>query len=229
MYLFYSNYERRSGTLKTSVAIDGPAGSGKSTIAKLIAQKFNLLYINTGSMYRAVTLKCLRENISVSNISEVCTLISKLEMHFEEDKLIVDGEDVSEEIRTPYISGKVSDFAAIPQVREIMVRKQRQMSNEYNVIMDGRDIGTVVLCKSLNKFYLTASPETRAKRRYEEFIEKGIEVEYTNILSDIIKRDYKDSHRKADPLTKASDAIVIDTSDLSIEAVVAKISQYIKQ
>ena len=229
MYLFYLNYERRSGTLRTSVAIDGPAGSGKSTIARLLAEKFNLLYINTGSMYRAITLKCLQHNITPQNIAEVCNLVSKLEMHFDEDKLIVDGEDISEEIRTPYISDQVSDFAAIPQVREIMVRDQRQMSNKYNVIMDGRDIGTVVLKESLNKFYLTATPETRARRRYEEFIEKGIEVEYTTILSDIIKRDHKDTHRKADPLTKAPDAIVIDTSDLSIEAVVAKISQYIKQ
>jgi CMP/dCMP kinase len=210
------------------VAIDGPAGSGKSTIAKLLAEKFNLLYINTGSMYRAVTLICLRKNITTNNISEICSLIRELEMHFEEDKIIVDSEDVSEEIRTTYISNAVSDFAAIPEVREIMVSKQRQMSNEYNVIMDGRDIGTVVLNQSLNKFYLTATPETRARRRYEEFIENGIEVEYTTILSDIIKRDYKDSHRKADPLTKAPDAIVIDTSDLSIADVVTKIAFYIK-
>lgn len=215
--------------LRISVAIDGPAGAGKSTIARLLAEKFNLMYINTGSMYRAVALKCLRENITPNNVLAVCSLISKLEMHFEEDKLIVNGEDVSCEIRTPYISGKVSDFAAIPQVREIMVRKQKQMSNMYNVIMDGRDIGTVVLKESSNKFYLTASPETRAKRRYEELIKKGIEVEYNTILSDILKRDYIDSHRKADPLIKAPDAIAIDTSDLSIEAVVTKISQYIKQ
>lgn len=210
------------------MAIDGPAGSGKSTIAKLLAKKFDLLYINTGSMYRAITLKCLRKNIKIENIAEICTLISEIEMHFEQDNIIVDGEDISEEIRNTYISNKVSDFAAIPEVRAIMVKKQKQMAEKYDVIMDGRDIGTVVLKHSLNKFYLTATPETRARRRYEEFIEKGIEVEYTTILSDIINRDYKDSHRKADPLTKASDAIVIDTSDLSIEDVVKKIAFYIK-
>lgn len=215
--------------MRISVAIDGPSAAGKSTIARLLGEKFNLMYINTGSMYRAVTLKCLRENITPNNVLEVCNLISKLEMHFEKDKLIVNGEDVSCEISTPYISNRVSDFAAIPQVRALMVKQQRQMSNKYNVIMDGRDIGTVVLKESVNKFYLTASPETRAKRRYEELIEKGIEVEYNTILSDIIRRDYIDSNREADPLAKAPDAIAIDTSDLSIEAVVAKISQYIKQ
>jgi CMP/dCMP kinase len=216
-------------TLRITVAIDGPAGAGKSTIARLLAEKFNLMYINTGSMYRAIALKCLRENIAPNNVLAICSLINKLEMHFEKDNLIVNDEDVSEEIRTPYISSKVSEFAAIPQVREIMVRQQRQIANKYNVIMDGRDIGTVVLKESSNKFYLTASPETRAERRYKELIEKGIEIEYSTILSDIIRRDYLDSHRKADPLTKAPDAIAIDTSNLSIEAVVMKISEYINK
>lgn len=211
-----------------SVAIDGPAGAGKSTIASIIATKFNLMYINTGSMYRAVTLIALRNNINYKDTESLCKIINSLEMHFQGESLIVNGEDVSEEIRNIKISNSVSNYAAVPEIREILVKFQQKMSNKYNVIMDGRDIGTVVLKNSPLKFFLTASPEERAKRRYEEFTEKGISVEYINILDDIIKRDYIDSNRKITPLKKACDAVEIDSSKLSIDDVIRLISNHIK-
>jgi len=215
--------------LNISVAIDGPAGAGKSTIASIVANRFNLMYINTGSMYRAVTLMCMRNNIAYTKVEDVCDLTNSLNMYFEGDKLIVNGEDVSEEIRLPEISNNVSNYAAIPQVRKILVKIQQSMAEKYNVIMDGRDIGTVVLKNAPFKFYLTASPEERAKRRFNELNDKGISVEYNNILDDIIKRDYVDSNRETNPLRKAEDAIEIDSSSLSINEVVEIISKYIKE
>lgn len=214
--------------MNISVAIDGPAGAGKSTIASIVANRFNLMYINTGSMYRAVTLMCRRNNIPSSKVSEVCNLTNSLNMYFDGDNLIVNEEDVSEEIRLPDVSNDVSNYAAIPQVREILVKIQQAMANKYSVIMDGRDIGTVVLKNSPLKFYLTASAEERAKRRFNELNAKGIDIEYNNILNDIIKRDYMDSNRETNPLRKAEDAIEIDSSKLSINEVVEIISDHIK-
>lgn len=211
------------------MAIDGPAGAGKSTIAKLLAKRFNLMYINTGAMYRAVTLKAMEENISSEDKVSLLNLIDKLEMHFEDDDLIVNNENVSEEICLPKVSNNVSNYAAIPEVRERLVKLQRKIAEKYDVVMDGRDIGTVVLKEAPFKFFLTASPEERARRRYKELCSKGITVNYDEILSDIIKRDYIDSHRQTNPLTKAEDAIEIDSSELSIEEVVNKMSEYIKK
>jgi cytidylate kinase len=216
-------------SLNISVAIDGPAGAGKSTIANIIANRFNLMYINTGSMYRAVTLMCMRNNIPPTKIDDVCSLASSLNMHFDGDSLIANGEDVTEEIRLPDVSNNVSSYAAIPEVRKILVKIQQDLANKYNVIMDGRDIGTVVLKNAPFKFYLTASAEERAKRRFEELNTKGISVEYNNILNDIIKRDYVDSNREINPLRKAEDAIEIDSSKLSIDEVVEIISNHIKE
>lgn len=206
--------------MKISVAIDGPAGAGKSTIAKLVGRKYDLMYINTGAMYRAVTLKALENKISLKDIDTICNMIDEMEMHFENDELILNGKNINEEITMPVISKNVSDFASIKEVRSKLVELQRKMSSKYNVIMDGRDIGTVVLKDAPFKFYLTATPEERAERRYRELIFKGINVKYDNILQDIIKRDYLDSNREIDPLTKAEDAIEIDTTGLSIEQVV---------
>lgn len=215
--------------MNISVAIDGPAGAGKSTIANIVANKFRLMYINTGSMYRAVTLMAMRNNISYSNVAEVCRVTDSLEIHFEDDKLIVNGEDVTDEIRSPEVSNNVSNYAAIPEVRETLVKLQQNMANKYNVIMDGRDIGTVVLKNAPLKFFLTAKAEERAKRRCNEFEEKGIHAEYNDVLNDIIKRDYIDSNRQNNPLCKAPDAVEIDSSKLSIDEVVDTISNYIKK
>lgn len=213
--------------MKVAIAIDGPAGAGKSTIAKILATKFNLMYIDTGAMYRAVTLLAKTNDISSDNISELCNLLEDTNMHFQNNKLILNGKDVSEAIRTPEISNSVSLYAAISEVRDLLVKQQQKMSEKYDVIMDGRDIGTVVLKDAPFKFYLVASPELRAKRRYKELLAKNITVKYEEILNDIIKRDYIDSNRDVNPLRKAEDAIEIDTSYLTIDEVVEKISNII--
>lgn len=213
--------------MKVAIAIDGPAGAGKSTIAKILATKFNLMYIDTGAMYRAVTLLAKTNDISPDNVSELCNLLEDTNMHFQNNKLILNGKDVSEAIRTPEISNSVSLYAAISEVRDLLVKQQQKMSEKYDVIMDGRDIGTVVLKDAPFKFYLVASPELRAKRRYKELLAKNITVKYEEILNDIIKRDYIDSNRDVNPLRKAEDAIEIDTSYLTIDEVVEKISNII--
>ncbi|AGK97522.1 (d)CMP kinase [Clostridium pasteurianum] len=215
--------------MRLSVAIDGPAGAGKSTIAKIIGKNFNLMYINTGAMYRAITVVAIRNNITYSEIEKLCKLTDSLEMHFDEDKIVVNNEDLSDKINMPDISKQVSNYAAVSEIRERLVRLQRKMSEKYDVVMDGRDIGTVVLKDASFKFYLTASPEKRARRRFEEFMDKGINVDYEKILSDIIKRDYIDSHREVNPLTKAEDAIEIDSSEMTIEEVVDFITNCIRK
>lgn len=210
-----------------SVAIDGPAGAGKSTIAKIVGEKFNLMYINTGAMYRAVTLKAMNANISEDNVNALIKMVETLEMHFEEDRLFVNNEDLTDMINMPIISNNVSKYAAVPEIREILVKLQQNIAEKFDVIMDGRDIGTVVLKDANFKFYLTASSEERAKRRYEELISKSLEVDYNTILNDIIKRDYIDMHREVNPLTKAKDAIEIDSSSLNINGVVEIMVEYI--
>ncbi|MDM0562037.1 (d)CMP kinase [Clostridium perfringens] len=212
-----------------TVAIDGPAGAGKSTIAKIIGEKFNLMYINTGSMYRAVTLKALENNISAEEVDKLLVMIDGMDMHFENDELILNGENINSLITMPNISKNVSAYASIREVRERLVNLMRKMALKYSVIMDGRDIGTVVLKDANFKFFLTASPKERADRRYKELMGKGVEVNYDEILQDIIKRDYLDSNREVDPLRKAEDAIEIDTTGIGIMGVVEKISSYMEK
>ena len=213
--------------MEISVAIDGPAGAGKSTIAKIIGEKFNLMYINTGAMYRAVTLKAMNANITEKNVDKLVKLVESLEIRFVEDRLFVNNEDLTDMINMPVISNNVSKYAAVAEIREILVKLQQNIAKKFNVIMDGRDIGTVVLTEATFKFYLTASSEQRARRRYEELISKAIDVDYNTILNDIIKRDYIDTHREVNPLAKAKDAIEIDSSALSINGVAETISTYI--
>lgn len=215
--------------MRISVAIDGPAGAGKSTIAKLVGKNFDLMYINTGAMYRAVALVAKENNIDENNIKELINLIDKMDMKFENDDLILNGENIQDKIILPEISSVVSKYASIKEVREKLVKLQRDMSNKFNVIMDGRDIGTVVLKDSKFKFYLTATPEARAERRYNELIKKGLDVNYNTILEDIIKRDNYDSNREVDPLRKAEDALEIDSTNLSIIEVTNKISEIIRK
>ncbi|QAA32602.1 (d)CMP kinase [Clostridium manihotivorum] len=215
--------------MRLSVAIDGPAGAGKSTIAKIVAKKYNLMYINTGAMYRAVTYKALEKDISPDNIEALCDLIKDMEMHFENDELYLNGVNINDQLTLPNISKNVSAYASIKEVRVRLVALQRDMSKKYDVIMDGRDIGTVVLKDASFKFFLTASPEERATRRYEELIAKGLEVQYDSILKEIIQRDYLDSNREIDPLTKAEDALEVDTTGINIEQVVEKICEYINK
>lgn len=213
--------------MKISVAIDGPAGAGKSTIAKLVGREHNLMYINTGAMYRAVALKAHENNLTPENVKEICALTEAMEMHFENDDLIVDGENIQDKITMPQISSIVSAYASIPEVRKLLVKLQRAMSEKYSVIMDGRDIGTVVLKDADFKFFLTASAEERANRRFKELQERKIECSYDEILKDIVERDYKDTHRETDPLRKADDAIEIDSTSLDINGVVEEINKVI--
>lgn len=215
--------------MRLSIAIDGPAGAGKSTIAKLIGKKYNLMYINTGSMYRAVTLFAMKQGIEPTDVDKLCDLIKTLTMHFENDDLFVNGIDVSKELTNIDVTNNVSRYAVVPEVRQMLVKLQREISQNYDVIMDGRDIGTVVLKDAALKIFLTARAEERANRRYEELIAKNVKVDYNNILEDIKKRDYIDSHREVDPLQKAEDAIEIDSSLMNIEEVVEAISKYIEK
>jgi cytidylate kinase len=213
--------------LKFSVAIDGPAGAGKSTIAKILAKKLELMYINTGAMYRALTLEALETNISSDNVKALCELLESLTMTFKNDRLYLNGVDVNDELNLPNISQNVSKYASIREIRQKLVKMQRELSYENNVIMDGRDIGTVVLKDAPYKFFLTASPEVRAERRYEELKNKGLNVEYKDILADMIQRDYEDTHRQVDPLSKAEDAVEVNCTELNIDETVEFLYNYI--
>jgi CMP/dCMP kinase len=214
--------------LNRNIAIDGPAGSGKSTIAKLIGKKLDLMYINTGAMYRAVTLEALNKGIEAEDTEKLSDIINSMEMYFKNDDLYVNNENVSSAITTPHISNNVSKYAAVPLVRKKLVLKMQKMAEEFDVIMDGRDIGTVVLKDASYKFFLIASPEERANRRFKEYKEKNIEIDYNELLDDIKRRDYLDSTRAMDPLRKAEDAFEIDSTHLTIDGVVEEILCYIK-
>ena len=205
------------------IAIDGPAGSGKSTIARLIAKDKGLIYLDTGAMYRLVTLKALNKGILGNNdlnyLEEIKKLLDNLNIDIKENGFYLDNVDVSEEIRKPIVSENVSDVAAIREVREKMVDLQRKFSESKNVILDGRDIGTVVFPNADLKIFLIADAKERAKRRYKELVEKGENVEIEEIYDNILKRDKIDSTRKESPLKKAKDAVEVDTTFKSIKEV----------
>ena len=205
------------------IAIDGPAGSGKSTIAKLVAKDMGLVYLDTGAMYRIVTLKALNEGIlrndGLNELEKIKKLLDNLNIDIRENGFYLDDVDVSEEIRKPVVSENVSDVAAIREVREKMVDLQRKFSESKNVILDGRDIGTVVFPNANLKIFLVADAKERAKRRYRELIQKGENVEIEEIYENILKRDKIDSTRKESPLKKAKDAVEVDTTSKSIEEV----------
>ena len=205
------------------IAIDGPAGSGKSTIAKLVAKDMGLVYLDTGAMYRLVTLKALNEGIlgndGLNELDKIKKLLDDLNIDIRGNGFYLDDVDVSEEIRKPIVSDNVSDVAAIREVREKMVDLQRKFSESKNVILDGRDIGTVVFPNADLKIFLVADARERAKRRYRELIEKGENVEIEEIYENILKRDKIDSTRKESPLKKAKDAVEVDTTSKSIEEV----------
>ena len=201
------------------VAIDGPSGAGKSTIAKLVAGELGLDYIDTGAMYRACGYKMFQEGIEAVSSDALTAMLGSTDIDFSGGSVFLDGENVDDKIRTPEVTKMASACSALPEVRAKLVELQREIGNRKSVIMDGRDIGTNVLTNAEFKFFLTATAEERAKRRYEEMIAKGMEVDYDQILADINKRDYDDSHRKIDPLKKADDAEEVDTTHMSIEEV----------
>ena len=200
------------------IAIDGPAGSGKSTIAKLIAEDLGLIYLDTGAMYRLVTLKALNEGI-LGDFEKIKKMLDNLNIDIKENGFYLDNVDVSDEIRKPIVSENVSDIAAIREVREKMVDLQRKFSESKNVILDGRDIGTVVFPNANVKIFLVADAKERANRRYKELVKKGENVKIEEIYENILKRDEIDSTRKESPLKKAEDAIEVDTTSKNIEEV----------
>lgn len=210
------------------IAVDGPAGAGKSTIAKLIAKELNIIYIDTGAMYRALTYKLLRENIDLNNIEEIVKVLKDTDINFINNHIYLDGEVVDEEIRTNIINNNVSQVAKIKEVREKLVNIQRQISNNNSVIMDGRDIGSHVLPHADFKFYISATPEERGKRRYEELIKRDSNIYLENIIDDVKRRDRVDSTREISPLIKTNDAIEIDTTEKDIDEVVQIVLEYIK-
>ena len=210
------------------IAIDGPAGSGKSTIAKLIAEDLGLVYLDTGAMYRLVTLKALNDGI-LGNLDKIIKMLDDLRIDIKKNEFYLDDTNVSEEIRKPVVSENVSDIAAIREVREKMVDLQRKFSESKNVILDGRDIGTVVFPNADVKIFLIADAKERANRRYKELIAKGENVKIEEIYENILKRDKIDSTRKESPLKKANDAIEVDTTSKNIEEVKNEILYIIKQ
>ena len=210
------------------IAIDGPAGSGKSTIAKLIAEDLGLVYLDTGAMYRLVTLKALNEGI-LDNLDKIIKMLDDLRIDIKKNGFYLDDTNVSEEIRKPVVSENVSDIAAIREVREKMVDLQRKFSESKNVILDGRDIGTVVFPNADVKIFLVADAKERSNRRYKELVAKGENVRIEEIYENILKRDEIDSTRKESPLKKADNAIEVDTTSKSIEEVKNEILYIIKQ
>lgn len=210
------------------IAVDGPAGAGKSTISKLIAKKLNINYIDTGAMYRAVTYKCLSEGVDVKNEADVIEVAKRTDIDFRDNNIYLDSKVVNEEIRTREVSGNVSDVAKIREVRYLMVDVQREIGTRNDVILDGRDIGSYVFPNADYKFFLVATPEERGRRRYKELCEKGFEGTLEEIIKDIEKRDEIDSNREFAPLKKADDAIEIDTTGLGIDEVVETVVSKIK-
>lgn len=216
-----------------NVAIDGPAGAGKSTISRAAAKELGYIYIDTGALYRTVGLNAIRQGADVNNPESVIATLTedlKVELRFidGEQRMFLNDEDVSDKIRTPEVSSAASVTSAIPEVRKYLFDLQKNLAKNNNCIMDGRDIGTVVLPDAKVKIFLTASPEARAQRRYKELIEKGMDVKYEDVLADMIKRDYDDSHRAIAPLKQADDAVLADTSDKTLEESIALIIKIIK-
>ncbi|HIS76270.1 MAG TPA: (d)CMP kinase [Candidatus Merdivicinus excrementipullorum] len=216
-----------------SVAIDGPAGAGKSTIARAAAKALGFLYVDTGAMYRAIGLWVRRAGKDTHDEEAVsgCLPGIRLELGYENgvQQVYVNGENVSQAIRTPEASMDASAVSAIPAVREFLLEQQREIARKNNVIMDGRDIGTVVLPEAQVKIFLTASPEERARRRYEELCQKGEQVTYEEVLKDVVQRDYNDTNRAAAPLRQAEDALLADTTGKSLEESIAFIQGLIRE
>ena len=215
-----------------SIAIDGPAGSGKSTIAKRLAAELGYHYVDTGAIYRTVAYFLDLLGVSPKDVDGVERYIDELTINIEYDEtgkqhMIMNGMDVSDEIRTQDIAQKASLVSAHAVVREVLLDMQRDIAKAHNVIMDGRDIGTVVLPKATVKIFLTADPEVRAKRRYDELIAKGQKAKYETILKEVVQRDYQDTHREIAPLKMARDSIKVDTSAMDIDQVVAAIREIV--
>ena len=220
--------------MSVAIALDGPAGAGKSSIAKRAAKALDFIYVDTGALYRTIGLAATRKGVEPKPSAEVEKLLSEITVDLTfndkgEQIVLLDCEDVSGLIRTPEASMMASKISAVPSVRAYLLDLQRNIAKSHNVIMDGRDIGTVVLPDAKVKIFLTASPEARAQRRYKELCEKGMDVKYEDILNDVITRDYNDSHRETAPLKPAEGCVMVDTTELDFEQSVEKIISVIKE
>ncbi|MDQ0362831.1 (d)CMP kinase [Breznakia pachnodae] len=211
-----------------NIAIDGPSAAGKSTIAKLLAKQLSYIHLDTGAMYRCCAYASLVNKIDLNDIKALEEMMNTIQISFnEKGEVELNGENVADKIRTNEISMRTSTISQYPFVREKLVKIQQDLAKSKGYILDGRDIGTVVLVDAEVKIYMVASVEARAKRRYQEYVNQGIEVDYNNIYKDIEQRDYQDMNRKVSPLKKADDAIEIDTSQLTIQQVVDKVSSIV--
>ncbi len=216
-----------------SVAIDGPVGAGKSTAARKTAETLGFIYCDTGALYRAVGLYCLRNGADPKAPKEAAGCLDRIKVEISlvdgEQRVFLNGEDVSEDIRLPEVSMAASAVSAVPEVRKALLGIQRKIAEKNNVVMDGRDIGTVVLPNADVKIFLTAKPEIRAKRRYDELLCKGVKTTFEEVLNDLNERDYNDSHRAEAPLKQADDAVLLDTSNLSFEQSVESICRIVRE
>lgn len=216
-----------------NVAVDGPAGAGKSTIARAAAAALGYIYVDTGALYRAVGVYALKNGIATEDPAAIAGMLGGVQVALRfvdgEQQVLLNGEDVSAEIRTPAASMAASAVSAVPAVRDFLFETQRAIAREHSCIMDGRDIGTVVLPQAQVKVFLTAAPELRARRRYEELLAKGQTVDYQAVLDDLLARDYNDSHRAVAPLKPAADSVLLDNSDLDLPASVAALISIVKE
>ena len=217
-----------------SVAIDGPSGAGKSTLAKAAAAALGICYVDTGAIYRTIGYGVYCRGIDPSDAAAVAAVLPemRLELHYDQaglQRMKLAGRDVTEQIRLPEMSKYASKVSAIPAVRDFLLELQRGMTKTQNVLMDGRDIGTVVLPDATVKIFLTAAPEARARRRWLEYQQKGMEVAFEDVLADVKQRDYQDTHRAAAPLKQAEDAVLLDTSDLNFEQSLAAMKKIIAE
>ena len=217
-----------------SIAIDGPSGAGKSTISRAAAKLFGFIYVDTGAIYRTIGLAAKLRGIDVSDNDAVISMLPELRIELiynesGEQCMLLDGADVSRDIRLPEVSMLASKVSAIPEVRVYLVDMQRKMAQLHNVVMDGRDIGTVILPNADLKIFLTAGAEDRARRRYEELLKKGVETTFESVLDDLIKRDEQDTRRAAAPLKAADDAVLLDTSGNTLEQSVSEVCRLISE
>jgi cytidylate kinase len=210
------------------IAMDGPAGSGKSTVARRLAEKLGIAYLDTGATYRALTLKALADKLDLNDQSALTLLAKRVKIKMEPAKIFLDGQDVTKEIRTPQIDKNISPIVAHPQVRQVMVDLQRQIAQTGDFVVEGRDTTTVVFPQAKFKFYLDADCSVRAQRRYQELKNKGSTISWDEVKADLEKRDFADRNRKTGPLLVSPHAIVVDTTGLTIDQVVEKLAARVK-